>query len=304
MNNFVNFGAVGDGVTDNAAAWGRAFATLNPQGDRLYIPAGKYLSSVSQSFTYPNGRPCSLAITGDGADVTTLYWPRSSGLTLNASNARHSIHLRDLTLSTGTQGFSGLNLLNSVSEGNFAQNDLINVTFRGDDGGQASFGWATDVNIQNWSNINFQNALVYGAGNGYGNGVVINSTNPSVPGIVYNFSLCGFFNLGVGISYGSVQGMTVSQCNFTNGVTGIWCPPGQRSSSQLAVSDSQFNTTSCQILGQSLIGQVLLANNMFLITPPGFGVVLWTSSGEIVVSGNGSFPSASATVTGNVFLTL
>lgn len=286
MLNFVDLGGVGDGVTDNASIWEKAFAALGPYGEAIYVPAGKYLSSNVASFRYPLTALFTLTIYGDGADATTLYSPSTGGFALWASKPRHGFHFRDLTISTGVQGRCGLNLQNTVAEGNFAQNDITRCTFRGDDGGQGQFSWTYSAYVSNFSNVNFDGCLFYGSGNGTGTGITLDSTNPAIPGIVYNLSKCGFFNLGVGLTYGSVQGVTIDQCNFTNGVTGILAPPGKTNLSQLAITNSQFNTTGNQIFAQSQIGNLLLSNNLFLIGLGGNGIVLFGGGQWASIVGN------------------
>lgn len=130
------------------------------------------------------------------------------------------------------------------------------------------------------------------------------STNANQPGIVYNLSLCSFFNLGVGLSYGSVQGVTVSQCNFTNVITGIWSPAGNTNGSQLAVVASQFGVGANQILTQSPIGQIMLAANLFIAEPAGNAVALWTPNGIQIIGANGTYQNANAILAGNTFVKL
>lgn len=280
MINFADCGGIGDGKTDNLEAWAKAVASFKAQGgDRLYIPSGKYLSTAPWVCSYPNGEPYSVTIVGDGQDATDIYWPNSDGLWLTANHPRHGIHLRDLTLSTGVQGHIGLNLVNGVAEGNFCANDLTRVTFRGSDGGQGAFGWVTNINIENWCNINSLGLLIYGAGNGYGNGCIINSSAPRVSGglgIVYNFSQCGWFNLGIGIDYCSIQGLTENQGNHTNGITGIRIRPGSVNCSQLSVGLTQFGVSGIPVLIQAPINGVSLGAGNFFICAHGMQPVVST----------------------------
>lgn len=81
LNDLVNvrdFGAVGDGVADDAAAVQAAFDAVEPLGGTLYFPPGKYLfgSQVTLNRTYaPSGSNFvgerNLKISGYGAEIRT-----------------------------------------------------------------------------------------------------------------------------------------------------------------------------------------------------------------------------------------
>jgi|GEM_PF-6775454 len=69
-----NYGAVGDGTTDDSAAFQTALTSLQATGGSLYIPLGSYkLNSV---ITY-SGK--SLQIIGDGIEVTKILVNNSNG---------------------------------------------------------------------------------------------------------------------------------------------------------------------------------------------------------------------------------
>src|SRR5208282_6354116 len=117
----IAFNSVGDGRTFNDATMAAAIAELGPQGGRIYAPAGKYAFARPISVNFPAVSEYAFAIDGDRADLTEFYFPSSNGLTINADGQRHSAHVRDLTISTGTQGCIGLSLTNTATLGNFGQ---------------------------------------------------------------------------------------------------------------------------------------------------------------------------------------
>lgn len=69
---FKDFGAVGDGVTDNRQAWANAVNAINAAGGgSLYIPAGTYRvvsDNTSSAFTVP------FSIFGEGRTQSVLYY--------------------------------------------------------------------------------------------------------------------------------------------------------------------------------------------------------------------------------------
>ena len=65
--NVLDFGAVGDGVTDDSAAFAAAIASVASTGKKIYAPACVY--KLSQSFITTGD----LRIEGDG-DSTVFDW--------------------------------------------------------------------------------------------------------------------------------------------------------------------------------------------------------------------------------------
>lgn len=281
--------------SDYSPALTYALAALNSPGGQIYFPPGvTYTFASNVAYTIPSGQ-FSVAFVGGGADTTVLYWPSANGITINASSALHSAHFRDLTFSTNSNGsYIAINLNNSVLEGNFAQSDVVRCTFRGSDGGQGTYYWSSGVFVAGMSNVNYEGCLFYGNGAGTGGiGLNVNGNSAVSPyfSIVHNVSQCGFFNLGIGFNYGNkVQGVTISQCNFTNGVTGIFLPSSSTNAAQLAVTASQFNTTANQINLNGALTQLLCQGNLFYVPYGNSGITFGASA-------NGAYH----TITGNMF---
>jgi len=325
--NILSYGGNGNGSADNVTALNDAFSALSsyPAGGTIYFPPGKYYFSAAVYYTTPSSAiPWGVRVLGAGADSSILQWGASDGLTLIASNPQGSLHAEALTFSTtASGGHTGLTFQSSNPLGVFAQNDIVRCTFRGDTYGGSNEWWGTCVQCYVTPNVNFDGCLFHGyhasEHDGNGIGVLLQSTSAG-DGIVYNFNQCGFFFLGIGIYYGTrIQGVQVNLCNFTNGITGIYCPSGGTDLAQLSVANSQFNTFGNDIELQSAIAQVSLVNNLMyvwqgntgLYAPYAAGVIVVgnnflnagsqnTGQNGIIINNNGS-PS---TITGNAFLYL
>jgi hypothetical protein len=70
-----NYGAKGDGVTNDRAAIQAVINQLQP-GDTLYFPAGKYLSDSYLAFNHKSN----VTITGDGASLSEIH--NTNGMTM------------------------------------------------------------------------------------------------------------------------------------------------------------------------------------------------------------------------------
>lgn len=97
-----DFGAVGDGVTDDTAAVVAAWAHARTNAKRLYIPAGAYnLATISTSLEPASG----MVVYGDGMDVSILKFNNTSGLSLiyraPALARLNSIEFRDFAVDGG-----------------------------------------------------------------------------------------------------------------------------------------------------------------------------------------------------------
>jgi hypothetical protein len=145
----------------------------------------------------------------------------------------------------------------------------------GADSGAISQYWTTGVDVFGLSMVNFTDVLCYGGGT-TGNGISVAGdaiTSPNF-GIIYNFDRCTFLSLGVGLNYASyIQGVSVSQCNFTNCQTGIHIPLGAVGATQLAITASQFDCLGVNIFIQAPIAGLIVMGNLFYIATSGFGIV-------------------------------
>ena len=266
-----SYGGNGNGTTDNTSAFNTAVAGLTAQGGCISFPAGKYLFNSALTVTYPSG-VYSFTIVGAGSDNTTLYFPASHGITINAQNtgaqALQSIHVRDLTFTTGHAGtYAALSLSKSGATQPFAQSEVERSVFRGDDGATQTDYWGVGINVLALPNINFDGDLFYGnSTGGGGTGIVLSGTGTGA-GSAYNIAKSGFYSLGIGLAIESnVQAVTLTQTNIVNGLTCLWVPPSVTGVSGLMLTGgNNLNCQGTQILLQSPVSNFVMNGNLIFI---------------------------------------
>ena len=248
--NPVWWGADPTGTTDSTSAFNSAAAAST----FIQFPPGKFQFSSSLSVTLPNAL-ASLTIQGAGQDVTILYFPTAAnGLMINAANVLNSVHVRDLSITTGVVGASGsgLTLSNSIALGNVLGSDVSHVWVGGDDRAGVDY-WTYGITNNSWSSVTYESDTFYGPAAGTsGNGLVLNGTSGTTP-IIENISHSNFYNLSDGLVIGAyVQGVTVFQDVFAGtSQTGINIPGSESGLDQLTIIGSEFNTSSNDIISTS-----------------------------------------------------
>ena len=78
--NVRDFGAQGDGITDDSQAFLQALAEID--NGAIYIPSGRYKLTQVLDITKSN-----VVLQGAGVDDTVLYFPKSLGEVLGPGNA-------------------------------------------------------------------------------------------------------------------------------------------------------------------------------------------------------------------------
>jgi hypothetical protein len=281
------FGADPSGVADSSSAWGKMVVS---GATCFYFPAGRYKFLSTLNYKFAAGVRA-MSVIGDGIDVTELTWPDPVGAGISIGFAdpgfSDSFHVRDLTLSTGSDVVDvGLMVSSlhaspgpSVVASGQAQSDITRVTFRSS-GGYAdeesvntTHGWGGGVVLRGPSLVQFSEVTVYGptsrtfdsyGGQSSGNGIVLSGGNRYTAPVVFNFSGCNFQWLANGILIESyVQGVNVDQSNFTGNAAGIGVPGGETGLDQLTVTGSQFNNVN-GILVLSPLPGLTSTNNLFL----------------------------------------
>jgi hypothetical protein len=332
-----SYGGNGNGTTNNSPALASAFAALlTTNGGCISFPGGKCLFSTAVTLSFPAISPFSLTLAGAGADNTILYFPSTPGISIKALGAVQSSHIRDVTFSTGSTGQVGLTLQNTQGTGADYGSDISRTTFRGDDaGGTGTDYWGTGVNIAgqsnvNWDTVNFfgnTSATPFGAPT-YGIGIALNGvpTDMNSPySVIYNVAKCGFYWVGTGIVIGTyVQGIAITQTNFTNGVTGIYAEPNTPSSlftlNELSVTGgNQFGVTGNSIIIDQNLYNFIVNGNLFNVYESNSGIFFdFTGQNNTIVNnifvadpsstgGKGIYVGASTpngVVSGNVFQSL
>ena len=297
-----DFGAQGDGVTDDTAAIQAALTWIQGQNKSLAlrIPAGVYKVTSQLTYTMPNSTT-TLSIIGDGADVSYLRWTSGAGgLSLTLISDFNSYHVRDLSFVTDTTNLgTGLAITltgSSLNPANTPISDISNVTFRGSNGYAAGEYWATCINVSGASLIDFTNVALVGNLTAAGLGIVIHGSATIIP-VEFNLNGCSFYGLSQGFQYGNyVQGVTVNQCNFTNCTYGINIPASLTNLAQLTVTGSQFNCSAngIQILTNPGPG-ILILGNLFLV-PDNAIAIAYSQAGLYSIIGNSFFPGTTSAI--------
>jgi hypothetical protein len=266
---------------DNRAALAAALNASTGGRSCVSFPPGRFTFAGNVNFVLPNSS-ASITLQGAGADVTELYWPAGGGLTIDYAGAENSVHLHNMTLTTGAEGV-GTALVLKQTNGNVgaadnALSDLSGVTIRGADGYSQNNYWDRAVVINQISNINFAGLVVSGpGGQAYstkGLGVVLEGSANN-PAVVFNVTGATFNYLSKGIVYGQqVQGLTVSQSNFVGDDYGIYVPPNISGLDQLTVLGSQFNCATDGIYAGSSLSNTLFNANLFIVPDTGRGIYL------------------------------
>jgi hypothetical protein len=267
------------GTNDNVGPFNTTVALLSGTGGCIGFPPGRYLFKSAISLTYP-ASTYSVTIAGGGSDNTTLYFWASNGLTVatqNTGTILQSIHVRDLTFTTGKAGlYSALQIVNPGASTTFPQSDIVRTNFRGDDGSAQTDYWLIAANVYGLSNINFDGDLFYGNSANTG-GTGINLTGVS-GGIFYsNITKSGFYSLGYGLGINSyVSGLSLTQSNIVNGTTCIIVPPNQTDVSNISITGANnLNCQGTQVLIQSSVTSFLMSGNLIYLGANGvnnFGV--------------------------------
>ena len=101
----VDFGATGDGTTDDTAAIQEAFDYAAPLGRVIFFPVGTYRTTATVGFTRSDTERFNVTVRGESALYTFIEADHSSGavLALNRSNCVVS----DITLSAAASRTSG-----------------------------------------------------------------------------------------------------------------------------------------------------------------------------------------------------
>jgi hypothetical protein len=150
-----DFGAVGDGVTDDSAAWANFLAYLNTSEFEGFIPAGTYYittapgipSNLSTSTTPELNNYGNIVITGAGASVTTLLAKTEIVSPGTTSTSRPILKI----VNPASFSLSGVTL-----DGGFSTSPTLNTS------GYANRDAAALLEVRDCENVNLTNIVVKG----------------------------------------------------------------------------------------------------------------------------------------------
>lgn len=277
--NILAFGADPTGSADSTAAFNAAAAASSS----VTVPPGKYkfdsqlLVTVSDTFG-------SFKLECAGPDNTILYWPSSTpadaGLVVKLPGAvvqDQSVHVHDCGFTTSAASNSTVGLTVEATgaiAGGAAPSDLVNVTFRGDNGYGGSESWGIGTALEGVSNVDCVNCVFWGDGSspsGVGLYVVGPSSCSPSPcyATVINVVNSTFNFLSAGFDYGTyVQGVNIAGSNFTGNLNGIYVGPSLNGLAQLTVTGNQFgifNADAYGIITQTPVEPTQIVNNLFIV---------------------------------------
>lgn len=263
-----DFGAIGDGVTDDTASIQAATTYIAARGGCLYFPKGTYLLTGQITATYAAATQVSCRFYGESQATTTLKWTTAaSGFLINMVSQTQSVHFADLSLTTTQQNQgTAIKVTQTDPLGLFAMSSFENITIRGYSNNLGVDWWARGVHMYDASGTSFVGVTIFGGGgtgtSGEGLKFEGSGTDAAHYSIYHNIDKSTFNSLGYGIIYATyAQGITASQCNFQNGYIGVWLPSGSVGHAQLNLNDNQFAVNNVSILMQSNIGTFTLRGN-------------------------------------------
>jgi Pectate lyase superfamily protein len=237
--NVKNFGAKGDGVTDDTAAI-QALLNAHPNGQRIiYLPNGTYL--VSKTITWPAGTPgkgndykntilqgqselgVTLKLKDNAAGFTIAAKPKPVIFTGPAPAQRFGNSIRTLTVDTGTGNLGAIGIqFNASNQGSVRQ-----VTITSGDGAGVN---GLDLNFADEIGpLLIKNLTVKGFQYGIRTGFRINSQT------FENITLTNQREYGL---YNTGQVVNIRGLNSNNAVTAIYNAGGR-----MTLLDSSLNGT-------------------------------------------------------------
>jgi hypothetical protein len=302
--NVKDFGAVGDGVTDDTAA---IQAAINSGAKEIFIPKGKYICTskivytFSPSATGPSNNKNSvdnIKIVGSGKNSTILHFPNNDGLEFVASSFQHTVDLSFFTVSTGRiNGGIGIHIRNTFAFfGSYtAQHIIKSVSVRGGDGYGELYYWTTGIKVFNITAISFDDCELYGpllstTSNTYGTGVYIESsrtpgtgtsTEPGC-GTSYNFVNCNIVFQGQGIVLGNLcQALKVGTGTaILNGYDGIVVPSGLEEIRQISITGAEISVNGTAIVVKTAASGCDITGNYIAVASGKNGIQLETNTGS------------------------
>lgn len=303
----LDYGGAAGGVVDNTAAFAATIAAAGSStGACVYFPPGTYAFASSAAYTFANAS-ASLTIRGDGPDISVLQWASGGGIDVNYIGNGNSVHIRNVTLATGTTNTGSAIFLNILTSTNNPQpaalSDISSVSIRGSDGYAKTNYWQNGIAISGVSDVNFINDNIVGQGTSpyatNGNGILISGSSSQIP-VQYNVIGSVINYVGIGLNYGTyTQGVSVANTNFVGDNYGISASSGETALDQLSVTGSQFNCGTTDINLATKVPGLSIQGNFFLMPNSAFGISLTGTPGQYSIVSN-SFNPTSGSPTGVV----
>ncbi len=268
LTNVKDYGAKGDGTTDDAGAFQAALAAAAAGGD-VFVPAGTYNIGAALSQAVTGG----VTFEGAGSGATILNFSAATdGVAFSLSPAAN-VHVRGMTIARTVAGAAyantGLSIVTPADQGAAPRLGLItieDVVLRGN--ASRSTAWATGVNLNNTNTVRVNTVMVLmpnasGAGTGVGIAHAGQSATSYAADTVFsNVTVQGG---GIGLSIGDwVQGVYVVNSQLIAVDYGIrWPGVAGHSDIALLVANTHINASSRGIY-VSLGGGLQVVNTLVL----------------------------------------
>lgn len=258
-----DFGAVGDGVTDDSAA----FQAAALASEIIDVPAGTYI--LTQRISVTNR---ALTVRGAGTNATVLKWTNASGgfLVTNTTSANYLYQFTDMTLLT-TQSGGGTALSIDAPLGPEPAVRMSNLTIRGADRSAAHW-WTIGIHVNNGIVGFYENIYISGqdgVANAGTKGIYL-TQDPGAGAMVQflnqiDIKFCDYgFHIEMGGNLG-IEGvvMTASlivQCNrcvWVDASASTYVPP------YFAFSACQFDAVAYEAVGLIKCAQIFITDCVF-----------------------------------------
>lgn len=204
--NVKDYGAVGDGIADDAAAIQQAIDASLDNNVQVLFPAGRYLCGAQLTASIPAGQQ--LCMVGDGKDSSEILFPDGSGIAIAYEEYTSSVSLLDFSILTGRAGAgsdTGLRLYSAHSNiSATAPVSTVRVAVRADDAFTSvrDHYWDIGIRTQGVVNINFEGLELWGDGQGFSShGVALQLDSYAPPYPAWNSGTT--YALGDLVSYNS-----------------------------------------------------------------------------------------------------
>ncbi|PYE21327.1 pectate lyase-like protein [Paraburkholderia silvatlantica] len=267
-----DYGAKGDGSTDDLVSFQKAFAALIAQGGgTLFIPPGRYMLSAAISVAFAASNQ-GITVLGAAPEAVQLVWASGGGLSFTYSDYTNSVTVENLSLTTRQQGSgTALSLVSTTAVADpisYAPSLIKNVIMRGDDQFLGTDYWGSCCNIASVSNVNLEGVGMYGQGGQYtvvGGGLTIQGSS-SAYAVAINLIGCFIQNVGTAILYQQYsQGLNLIGTNITACALGVQIPPSQAGVDQLTMTGCQINCSLFGVRDQTGITGIAVSGNYFII---------------------------------------
>ena len=221
-----DFGAVGDGVADDTAAFTTALAycaanqslySTFRNGPCLFIPRGQYV--LTSSLTYSGG---SISILGEGEFSSTLRWTSAGGLaiTLPSNDCRINIKGIDIQSATTSAGTAITITGYSTTSSNF-QHVLIKDVYIWSDYGTSY--WNKAIQLTDCWHYIIENVFFKGASSTANWGVFLELQGRSIDGRILNCYAYGCTS-AVYVNSTTLEGLRIDNCSFVAVQFGVYKP--------------------------------------------------------------------------------